>query len=112
MYYNKYTLMQTNNNSLFLNEKTAEILTKIENITDKNGNIFLVNLWKNYIINKKESYMQILNDCEQFVNTIEREIENKNEMSSDNPLMQELSSDTVVLLYSFINVVNNRHIEM
>jgi len=104
--------MQTNNSCLFLNEKTREILNKIENITHKNGNIFLINLWKNYIINKKESYMKILNDCEHFVNTIEREIENKNDTSSDNPLMQELSYDTIFLLYSFMNVVNNTHIEM
>ena len=51
MYYNQYKVMETNNNSLFLNEKTREILTKIESITHKHGNIFLVNLWKNYIYN-------------------------------------------------------------
>ena len=110
MYYNQYKVMETNNNSLFLNEKTIEILTKIESITHKHGNIFLVNLWKNYINNKKESYLRTLDQCEQFVNTIEREMEN--ERSPDNPHMQDLSSDTIFLLYSFMNVVNNRHIEM
>ena len=104
--------METNINPLFLNEKTAEILSKIEQLRDKNSNIFLLNLWKNYIINKKENYLKTLDQCEQFVNKIEREIENKNERPSDNPLLQELSSNTIFLLYSFMNVVNNTHAEM
>ena len=103
--------MELNNNSLFLNEKTTEILSKIEALRDKNKNIFLLNLWKNYIINKKESYMQTLCDCEQFVNKIERELENSNERSSD-LFTQEISVDTVFLLYSFMNVINNTRTEM
>ena len=100
------------NNSLFLNEKTEEILNKIENLREKNKNIFLLNLWKNYIINKKESYLQILDDCDRFVNKLGRELENNNEMPSDNLFIQELSIDTIFLLYSFMNIVNNRHIEL
>jgi len=101
-----------NNNSLFLNEKTTEILSKIEKLRDKNQNIFLLNLWKNFIINKRESYLQTLHECEQFVNKIERENNNENTDSSDNLFTQELSSDTIFLLYSFMNVVNNTHIKM
>ena len=97
---------------LFLNEKTSQILTKIEDLIDKNKNIFLLKLWKNYIINKKESYLQILDDCDRFVNKLGRELENNNEMPSDNLFIQELSIDTIFLLYSFMNIVNNRHIEL
>ena len=99
---------------LFLNEKTSQILTKIEDLIDKNKNIFLLKLWKNYIINKKESYMKTLEDCEEFINKIERENENKNinRDSSDNLFIQEISSDTIFLLYSLMNVVNNTRIKM
>ena len=108
--------METNRNSLFLNEKTMEILTKIEDLRDKNKNIFLLNLWKNYIINKKESYLQTLDDCDQFVNKLERELDNNNndddEMHQNNFFIQDLSSDTIVLMYSLMSIVNNRHIEL
>ena len=102
--------MEMNNICLFLNEKTTEILTKIEDLLDKNENIFLLKLWKNYIINKRESYLKTLHDCEQFINKFERENENRD--SSDNLFTQELSSDTIFLLYSFMNVVNNTRVEM
>ena len=104
--------MNTDNNYLFLNERTAEILTKIEKLKHENKNTFLLNLWKNYIIGKKESYLKILCDCEQFINTIERELENENKISSNNLFSQELSNDTIFLLYSLMNVVNNTHIKM
>ena len=89
--------MEMNNNSLFLNEKTTEILSKIEKLRDKNQNIFLLNLWKNFIINKRESYLQTLHECEQFVNKIEREACPNNLAPTTSTSMQLLIGDLIAI---------------
>ena len=82
------------NNTLLLNEKTNEILDKIENCKINNGNTFLLNLWKNYILNRKKSYLQTLEDCENFLNTTESGVYN------------EMQFETVLLLYALSTGIN------
>ena len=84
------------NNTLLLNEKTSEILDRIEKCKLNNGNTFLLNLWKNYILNKKKSYLQILEDCENFLNTTESSVHN------------EIQYETVLLLYALSTGINLR----
>lgn len=84
------------NNTLLLNEKTNEILDKIENCKINNGNMFLLNLWKNYILNRKKSYLQTLEDCENFLNTTESGVYN------------EMQFETVLLLYALSTGINLR----
>ena len=83
------------NNTLLLNEKTNEILNRIEKCKTKKEDTFLLNLWKNYILNKKLSYLQTLKDCENFLE--------KTENASD---VNEISFDTVLLLYYSLSNVN------
>jgi len=84
------------NNTLLLNEKTNEILNRIENCKSKKQDTFLLNLWKNYILNKKNAYQQTLEDCEKFLE--------KTENASD---VNEISFETVLLLYYSISNINS-----
>ena len=75
------------NTTLILNEKTNEILDRIEKCKSNNENTFLLNLWKNYILNKKIAYLQTLEDCENFLN------------QTENTTYNEISYETILLLY-------------
>ena len=81
-------------NTLLLNEKTNEILDRIENCKT-NNNTFLLNLWKNYILNKKKSYLQTLEDCESFLYNLNLSTYNN-----------EIQYESVLLLYSLSRNMN------
>ena len=90
------TSMNTSTNTISpLNEKTNEILDRIEKCRSKNKNKFLLNLWKNYILNKRLSYLQTLEDCESFLNKTENAM-----------YVNEIPQETVLLLYSLFTGMN------
>ena len=80
--------------TLLLDEKTNEILDKIENYKLNNKNTFLLNLWKNYILNRKKSYLQTLEDCNNFLNT------------SEGPLYNDIQYETIILLRCLCSTMN------
>ena len=81
-------------NTLLLNEKTNEILNRIEQCKTNNNNIFLLNLWKNYILNKKSAYLDTLNDCEKFLNQTENGLY-RNEIQYETLLLLHCLSNTM-----------------
>ena len=86
-------------NTLLLNEKTNEILDRIEHSKTNNNNIFLLNLWKNYILNKKTAYLQTLKDCEKFLNQTE------NDSESNQLHTNQIQYETILLLHClYINI--------
>ena len=87
-------------NTLLLNEKTNKILNRIERCKGSNNNIFLLNLWKNYILNKKTAYLQTLEDCENFLN------ETENDSESNQVHTNQIQYETILLLHCLYNTMN------
>ena len=92
-------------NTTILTEKTNKILERIEknkhNNNNNNNSEFLLDLWKNYILNKQKSYLKTLEDCEKFLNENE---------SENNGILKNFSYETLILLYSLSQIVNNNEI--
>ena len=98
-------------NGLLLNEKTKSILERIDNYKKSNPNIFLLNLWKNFIINKMNDYTKTLEECEIFLDTLTHQENVNSSINSVNSVnsnirIQDISHETILLLYSLLTNMN------
>ena len=93
----KNTCMQENN----IDCNVKKILERIEIQKQKNKNIFLLNLWKNYIKIKLNNLTDSINDCEQFLNKIENNTFENNKIEMN----EEISFETIMLIYSLFNTI-------
>ena len=93
----KNTCMQENN----IDSNVKKIIERIEVQKQKNKNIFLLNLWKNYIKIKLNNLTDSINDCEQFLNKLENNTFENNRIEMN----EEISFETIMLIYSLFNTI-------
>ena len=93
----KNTCMQENN----IDSNVKKTLERIEVQKQKNKNIFLLNLWKNYIKIKLNNLTDSINDCEQFLNKLENNTFENNRIEMN----EEISFETIMLIYSLFNTI-------
>lgn len=89
--------IETNNIHIKLNE----IFTKIDLIKQENKNVFLLNLWKNYVKIKINNLIESIKECEIFL----KNIENGSFENNSIEINENISYETIVLIYSLFTTL-------